>query len=416
MKKIDDYEILKKIGSGGFSKVYKVKKDNKIYALKKMDNIIGDFDKIKEEIISLKLMNTYGKGLKFHEAIKKEDFIYLVFDYIQGGTLHDIINTKEIFDFTKAKSFILDILEQIEFINKNNRLHFDITPYNILKKDDKYLLIDWGLSEDKKDTYTTFHKGYKVYCAPEVFSGKKSLKSEIYSLACCLYFALTKRIIFNLGRQGENLELRMYKHLYFKPFLDDIKNEKLRYLLYKMLEKNSENRASIKEIKEILNDDFIVPNNYKYNYNKEDSEVDLNNNYFLLKKLANDNILFAKDFLAKAYERGIYEEMNLINAFFMYKQTMKSGLLESASNLGVLFYKGLGVEQNYNRAYELFKKSISHERSMYYLGKMLEENLCKDEKDFEYWYKKSAFAGYGLAIDKVKALNLNLYEDFKSIL
>lgn len=416
MKKIDDYKILKKIGSGGFSKVYKVKKANKIYALKKMNNIIGDFDKIKEEIISLKIMNDYPRGFKFYEAVKKDDYIYLVFDYIQGGTLQHMINSGETFDFASAKSFILDILEQIEFIQKHNRFHYDITPYNILKKDNKYLLIDWGLSEDIKDEYPTLHRGYKVYCAPEIFSGKKGLESEIYALACCLYFCLTKRIIYNLGRHGESLELRMYKHLYFKPYLDDIKNEKLRYLLYRMLEKDYKNRATIKEIKTILEDDFIVPYEYKYQYEKEDSDIDLNNNFLLLKKLAEKNTLFAKDFLAKAYERGIYEEINLINAFFMYKQSMKSGLLESASNLGVLFYKGLGVEQNYNRACEIFKKSISHERSMYYLGKMLEENLCEDEKSFEYWYKKSAFAGYGLAVNRIKELNLDMSKDFESIL
>lgn len=419
MKKIDDYKIIKKIGSGGFSKVYKVKKDNQIYALKKMDNLLGDFDKIKEEISSLKLMNTYKNGIKFYEAVRKEDFIYLVFDYVQGGTLHHMINEGYTFNFETAKTFILDILEQIEFINTHNRLHFDISPYNILKKDNKFLLIDWGISEAIRDLYPTFHRGYKVYSAPEIFDGKKSLSSEIYALACCLHFCLTKRIIYNLGRQGESLELRMYKHKYFKPYLDDIKDEKLKYLLYRMLEKNYKNRATIKEIKEILKDDFTPPKEYKYQYEKADSNIDLNNNFLLLKKLANDNTLFAKDFLAKAYERGVYEKINLINAFFMYKQSMKSGLLESASNLGVLFYKGLGVEQNYARAYEIFKKSISHERSMYYLGKMLEENLCpneRHEKDFKYWYKKSAFAGYGLAMEKVESLNLDLEEDFNSLL
>lgn len=415
MNKIDNYNIIEKIGIGGFSKVYKVKKNNKVYALKKMNNLLADFDKIKEEIESLKLMNGYKNAIKFYEAVRKDDSIYLVFDYVKGGTLHQIINEEKTFDFETAKNFILDILEQIEFINTHNRLHFDISPYNILKRDDKFLLIDWGISENKDHLSPNFHRGYKVYSAPEIFDGKKSLSSEIYALACCLHFCLTKRIIFNLGRQGESLELRMYKHKYFKPYLDDIKDEKLRYLLYRMLEKDSKNRASIKEIKKILSDNFKIPNNYTYLYKKEASNIDLNNNFLLCKKLVEDDVLFAKDFLAYAYETGLYGEENLINAFFTYKQAMKKGLMASTSNLGVLFYKGKGVEKDYNRAYELFKKSSSYEKSQYFLGEMLEKNLCSDEKDFKYWYKKSAFAGFALGVKKVKDLNLDLQKDFNSL-
>lgn len=387
-----------------------------------MNNLLADFDKIKEEIESLKLMNGYKDAIKFYEAVRKDDSIYLVFDYVKGGTLHQIINEGTPFDFKTAKSFILDILEQIEFINTHNRLLFDISPYNILKRDNKFLLIDWGISENKENLSPSFHRGYKVYSAPEIFDGKKSLSSEIYALACCLHFCLTKRIIFNLGRQGESLELRMYKHKYFKPYLDDIENEKLRYLLYRMLEKDSKNRATIEEIKEILKDDFKLPNDYNYKYNKEASNVDLNNNLFLCKKLVEDDVLFARDFLGLAYETGLHGQENLINAFFAYKQGMKKGLMASTSNLGALFYKGKGVEKDLNRAYELFKKSSSYEKSQYFLGEMLEKNLCpnqgdkSDEKDFKYWYKKSAFAGFGLAMKKVESLNLNLEEDFNSLI
>lgn len=412
IEEINNYKILREIDSGGFSTVYKGRKENKFYALKMMKNTIADLKKTKEEIKSLKIMNKYEHCIKFYEAIYKDDFVYLVFEYIRGGNLNKYIKELKSFDFKQSKDFLLDILEQIEFISKHNRLHFDITPYNILNKNDKFLLIDWGVSENLEDLSLSLHKGYKVYCAPEVFNSIRTISSEIYSLACCLYYALTKKIIFDLGKEEETLEERMYKHTYFKPNLEDIKSEKLRYLLYRMLEKDYKKRASINEIKNILKDEFKTPLNYIYSYEEKAYNIDIQNTDLLLEKLAKDNILFAKDLLAQKYKR----DKDNLNAFLLFKQGSKKGLLQSTSNLALLFYKGIGVQKDINRALDLFKQSINHKQSQYYIGQIIEKGLYKDDKSFLYWYKKSAFNGYSLAVKKIQDLKIDISEDIIKIL
>lgn len=410
--KISDYNIIKAIAKGAFSTVFLAEKNNKYFVIKKIDKYIENFNKIINEINSLMIMNNYPNCIKFYEAKKEKNYIFLVFDYVEGGDLNYQILNNNIMDFIEAKKLILDIIGQLKFIHLNKRLHHDITPFNIVKKEDTYFLIDWGISSNLENQ-SILHYGHKIYTAPEIFRNIKNLSSDIYSLGCCLYFVLTKNNIFDLKEKDTHLT-KIFKHFYFKPNIDLVKNGKFKYLLLRMLEKDYKRRADFDEIENILKDDFIVPSNYLFDIDESYENYDSNNQYLICEKLASDNVYFMNETLGLFYEDGLYVKQDLAKSFITYRKGFELNFIPSISSLGVLYFKGKGVKQDFIKAYELFKKSSTFCKSQFFLGLMIEQNLCKDEYDYIYWYKLAAFEGFELAVKKV--IDLKIEIEFEPIL
>lgn len=409
--KISNYSIIKQIAKGAFSDVYLAKKDKKLYAIKKISRYIENFNKIKNEIESLKIMNNYKNAIKFYEAKKEKEYIYFVFDYIENPDLNYQVLNNRIFSEEEIKKFLLNILDQIEFMYKNNRLHNDITPFNILEKDKNFFLIDWGISNNLSINSSVVHKGHKIYTAPEVYKGSRGLYSEIYSLACCLYFVLTKQNIFNLKNE-DSLIRKIYSHEFVFPNISNVKNTKYKYLILRMLEKDYQKRATINEIKTILSDDFKVPNDYKYvckYFTINNKEI---NDFKLCFELSSMNY-YANETLALFYEDGVLTKQDMVKSYLTYKKTATEKYAPSISSLGVLYFKGKGVKQNYKKAYELFIQSKDYPKSQYFIALMIEKKLCENENDYIYWYKQAAFNGFELAVKKLIDLKIDIkFEDF----
>lgn len=406
--KINDYKIIKQIAKGAFSEIFLAKKDKKLFVIKKISNLIENFNKIQNEINSLNIMNKYKNPISFYGWEKHNNFIYLVFDYIEKGDLNFQILNGKVLSTCDINNFLLDILEQIEFIYSHNRLHFDITPFNILEKDNKFFLIDWGISDDINSISSLFHKGHKIYTAPEIYNGHRNLYSEIYSLGCCLYFILTKNNIFNLVNE-DSLIKKIYAHQFLFPDITNIKNEKFKYLILRILEKDYTKRATIKEIRYILNEDFIIPNDYKYfcKYYNFNSNL---NDFEMCQELSSSNNDFANDTLGLFYEDGVNTKQDMVKAYLTYRNGAEKKYLPSISSLGVLYLKGKGVKQNFEKAYELFLESSTYPKSQYFIALMIEKNLCRNENNYIYWYKKAAFNGFELAVKKL--IDLKIKVDF----
>jgi mitogen-activated protein kinase 15 len=90
------YEVLKKLGSGAYGHVWKVKntKTGKVYALKKIFDAFQhstDAQRTYREITVLKQLN-HPNIIGLHETIKAENDrdIYLLFEYMETD-VHNVI-------------------------------------------------------------------------------------------------------------------------------------------------------------------------------------------------------------------------------------------------------------------------------------------------------------------------------------
>lgn len=121
---------------------------------------------------------------------------FIVMEYIRGKTLKELIAVRGAMDQQEALQIMDQLLAAIIEAHKNNIIHRDIKPQNILIKDDGTVKIaDFGIatvSDAVQLTQTETVLGSVHYLAPELARGEAaSFQSDIYALGITLYEMLT---------------------------------------------------------------------------------------------------------------------------------------------------------------------------------------------------------------------------------
>ena len=93
---LDNYDVIKQLGKGGYGKVYEVrhKKTGEIRACKHLSKLsIKNLDKFEREIQIL-IKSDHPNIIKLFEYFIDEDNYYLITEYCNGGDLFDLIKKK----------------------------------------------------------------------------------------------------------------------------------------------------------------------------------------------------------------------------------------------------------------------------------------------------------------------------------
>ena len=139
--------------------------------------------------------------IRIHTVFEENNTAYYVMDYIEGESLSEMVKNSGKLSPQKAIRYITQIGKTLEYIHKKRMNHLDVKPANIMirEKDDKAILIDFGLSK-QYDTdgglITTMPLGISHGYAPlEQYNpegvSQFSPQSDIYSLAATLYFCVS---------------------------------------------------------------------------------------------------------------------------------------------------------------------------------------------------------------------------------
>ena len=124
---------------------------------------------------------------------------YYVMDFIDGKSLHQIINELGALPEGEAISYIKDAAEALKYVHSLNRLHLDIKPGNIMVNSmDNAILIDFGASKqydevDGENTSTLLGKTPGYAPIEQMSNNVKQFTpaTDIYSLGATLYKLLT---------------------------------------------------------------------------------------------------------------------------------------------------------------------------------------------------------------------------------
>ncbi|KAF8688172.1 hypothetical protein HU200_042403 [Digitaria exilis] len=119
----------------------------------------------------------------------------LCFEYLPNRSLDKYIKDASL-EWRKCYKIIKGVCKGLHFLHKKNIVHSDLKPANILLDNDMVPKIaDFGISRcfDGKQTHTVTANitGSMGYLAPEVFYGKISFKSDIFSLGVIIIEILT---------------------------------------------------------------------------------------------------------------------------------------------------------------------------------------------------------------------------------
>ena len=83
----------------------------------------------------------------------------IVMEYVEGNTLKGVLEDKSVEEIIKLK-ILEELGRHIGVLHKNDIVHGDLTPSNIIVKDNEIILLDFGLSEittDKRLKATDLH-------------------------------------------------------------------------------------------------------------------------------------------------------------------------------------------------------------------------------------------------------------------
>ena len=201
------YEIIQKIGVGGMANVYKArcKVLNRYVAIKILrDEFTTDAEFIKrfnseaQAAASLSHPNIVG----VYDVANEGDLYYIVMELVKGKTLKEIIMTDGILPWKWSVNVAIQIASALETAHRNNIIHRDIKPHNIMITEDGVAKVtDFGIAKAvSNSTITAFGStiGSVHYFSPEhAKGGYTDAKSDIYSLGVVMYEMLTGKVPFD---------------------------------------------------------------------------------------------------------------------------------------------------------------------------------------------------------------------------
>jgi len=198
---LDAYEILERLGTGGFAFVHKARTpDGRIVALKVPriadmeetldEGIAKDF--LREAELWSRLTSSGVAGVVKIYAYGQTPYPWMALEYMESGTLEKYLGKCEL-DF--ALEIAIKLLDTLHHAHHLGVIHRDLKPRNILfDAQGNPKISDWGLGKvllDATTKATGAFKGSVAYAAPEQYSRKKFGKvdwhTDVFQTGAVLY-------------------------------------------------------------------------------------------------------------------------------------------------------------------------------------------------------------------------------------
>ena len=310
-KMIGEYKIIEMIGKGGFGSVYKVKLNDKYFAMKKtkldekqMKFIREHPNEIDKGINEIKIWKKFNHPniVKYYNSFIEKNDCYIIMELIEGISLGEYIshlkekNTQ--INEEKIINIILDVVSVLRYMHKEvNIIYRDLNPNNIMLDNQfNVKVIDFGLAIDKSEKNekneknvnnslmnqsinNTVFEGSLCYCSPEIMNNLKvNFGCDIWALGCIIYEMLKLKVPFD----GDN-PLAIAKNVcdfnYEKLNEDNYKNKEFVFLVQECLV-SEDKRISIDDICKVLSKFLFI----RMDKEREKLEV-LKGENVILKKL-----------------------------------------------------------------------------------------------------------------------------------
>ena len=305
---IDEYTIIKELGSGSYTKILlaKYNLNENEYALKQIDKkLVDKFEKHyeihieKQCLIQLKHPNI----VKMNKAFQDDNYLYFALEYCSNRDLGRLINCLGKFNYKLAQFYSAEILSAIIYMHKEGIYHRDIKPENIGLDEFMHLkLFDFATADKmnkffdiKSMRFVTLNKnivanienencennivklekyhilllshlfvGTPEYISPEVLEHNYPLIGpgvDIWALGVMIYLFFTGITPFNAKKESELLEnIKNVKYSFDNTDIpDDAKD-----LISKILVKDPKQRIGYnsKDYSEIKNHPFFKGINF----------------------------------------------------------------------------------------------------------------------------------------------------------
>jgi serine/threonine-protein kinase len=221
MESIGKYEILEKIGTGGFGTVFKAY-DPFIKRFVAIKTCTTDEDEVRKRFFQ---EAEISGNLQHRNVVTVYDFgtqnevPYLIQEFLTGEDLDRKVKRKEAIPNAEKVLFLVQIARGLEYAHSKGVIHRDIKPSNIrILEDGTAKIMDFGIAKLAQRqsglTQTGMTLGTAAYLAPEQIRGEKvDPRTDIFSFGVLAYELLT----FERPFVGEAISGVLYQILNAKP-------------------------------------------------------------------------------------------------------------------------------------------------------------------------------------------------------
>ena len=200
----NDFEIVDTIGKGTFGVAYRARNkiDGLLYAVKRsLRRFRGNLDKenMMHEVQALAALSANEDVeltctiVRYFSAWFESDEHLVISMELCECSVEGMVKGSFQFAYSEIYLILRDVLHALRVLHKNNFVHLDIKPANILKKNGRYKLGDFGLAlhiVDGKAAPGSVEEGDSRYMARELLDWKPVedlTKCDIFSLGISAY-------------------------------------------------------------------------------------------------------------------------------------------------------------------------------------------------------------------------------------
>lgn len=229
------YHLDLRLGQGGMGVVYKARHAylKTLHAIKIiLPDLVGNdpqlVTRFRQEALAAAAIRHQNVVNTTDYGVINSNIPFLVMEYVEGESLHDLLAREKRLDPEKAFDLIAAICAGVGAAHHQGIVHRDLKPLNIMICKDKPSLsqavkiLDFGLAKIKSgellgsfiQAQTTGLMGSPYYMAPEQWSDDEpDSRSDIYSLAVMLFQMLAGDVPF----KGSSIPAIMKKHISDPP-------------------------------------------------------------------------------------------------------------------------------------------------------------------------------------------------------
>jgi len=203
------YQVLRPIGQGGMGVVYEgrdVSLERRVAIKRMRDELKRDPRERQRFLSEAKLVAAlhHPNIVDIYAIVEQGDEVYLVFEHINGRTVHELICAKGRLAFDEALGVLRAVAAALDFAHARGIIHRDLKPSNVMVDEEgRPRVMDFGIARAAKDALTRQSAlmtntvvGTPPYMAPEQEQGVVRKESDVYALAVCFYEMLAGRLPF----------------------------------------------------------------------------------------------------------------------------------------------------------------------------------------------------------------------------
>ncbi|HEY9713966.1 MAG TPA: protein kinase [Chroococcales cyanobacterium] len=210
------YRIISLIGQGGMGSVFKAQHimlDSMVAVKILNSNLAGDERALKRFAQEAKATNSLSHpnlAAVSDYGLTESGAPYFVMEFVEGESLGSLIEEAGHLEWRRALQLTKQISDAMAYAHLKGVVHRDLKPANVLiardeKGEEKAVVVDFGIAKviaeesqsAQRLTQTGEVFGSPLYMSPEQCTGATlDGRSDIYSLGCLLYEAITGMVPF----------------------------------------------------------------------------------------------------------------------------------------------------------------------------------------------------------------------------